>query len=369
MEAKVLSFWEKESFNASYDVIVIGAGIVGLSTAYFYKRKHAQARVLVLERGYYPEGASTKNAGFACFGSVTELLDDMKTEHASEVKARVLRRYRGLELLRNELGASAIGFEMTGGFEIFDNEAEYEAAMEHLPMFNEWLAEILSQRNVYEPTVCGPYKAIRNKLEGAIHTGKMMQALIQKATAQGVEIRFNTPLLEYDETSVLVGGGIRLQYDKLLFATNGFTGKLIPELTIKPARGLVFVTEPLPNLMWKGVYHYDKGYIYFRNIDGRLLLGGARNLDFEGETTDEFGVNALIKEGLLAFASRVLMLPENWKIAYEWSGIMGFADTKTPVLKALNDHQFIAAGLGGMGVALGMGLGKDAASLMSIHNP
>src|SRR5690606_20463474 len=127
------------------------------------------------------------------------------------------------------------------------------------------------------------------------------------------------------------------------------------------------VTNPIPNRDWKGVYHYDKGYIYFRDLDGRILLGGARNVDIAGERTDSFGVNEKIKQRLLDFADTVLGLPSDWTIDYEWSGIMGFAETKSPILKQLGPHWYIAAGLGGMGVAMGMGLGKEAASLMSLN--
>lgn len=367
MQAKVLSFWEQSSFDRQYDLIVVGAGIVGLSAAYFYKRSRSDARVLVLERGYYPEGASTKNAGFACFGSITELLDDLKSEPEPEVKARLLRRYRGLELLRTELGAGTIGFEATGGYEIFDDPAEYAEAEKAMPMFNDWMASVLSQRNVYSTAMCGPYPAIRNRLEGAIHTGNMMKALIGKAESVGVEIRFSTALASFDDDVAWVEGGIPLKFRKILFATNGFSARLLPELTIHPARGFVMVTKPLSDHPWKGVYHYDKGYIYFRDLYGRILLGGARNADFDGERTDEFGVNARIKDRLLNFAEKVLDLPEGWEIDYEWSGIMGFAETKTPILKQLAPRWYIAAGLGGMGVAMGMGLGKEAASLIGLN--
>jgi len=366
MQYKVLSYWEQQSFDRSYDLIVIGAGIVGLSTAYFYQRSHPKARVLVLERGFYPEGASTRNAGFACFGSITELLDDMKTEPESEVKARMVRRYRGLELLRNELGAGTIQFSATGGYEIFDDQSEYEEALAHIDEFNDWMAHSLSQRNVYSADTAGPYPAIKNRLEGSINTGEMMRILIKKTQDMGVEIRFSTPLESFDDESLVVGGGIVLRFKQLLFATNGFSSRLLPDLKIQPARGLVMVSQPIPDHPWKGVYHYDKGYIYFRDVDGRVLLGGARNIDFEGETTGEFGVNEKIKDRLLEFADRVLNLPKDWTIDYEWSGIMGFAETKSPLVKHLQGRWYIAAGLGGMGVAMGMGLGKEAASLMSI---
>ena len=73
----MISLWEKRSL-ISYDIIIIGAGITGLSTAASLKEKNPKLNILVLERGLLPTGASTKNAGFACFGSLTELRNDLK---------------------------------------------------------------------------------------------------------------------------------------------------------------------------------------------------------------------------------------------------------------------------------------------------
>jgi cation diffusion facilitator CzcD-associated flavoprotein CzcO len=77
LNIKDLSFWEKSLYFESLDFTIIGAGIVGLSTAIFLKEKFPRSKILILERGYLPSGASTKNAGFACFGSPTELYDDL----------------------------------------------------------------------------------------------------------------------------------------------------------------------------------------------------------------------------------------------------------------------------------------------------
>ena len=79
----MLSFWEIESL-ISYDYIIVGGGITGLSTAISIKEKDASKNILIIERGVLPTGASTKNAGFACFGSMTELIDDMEQNGVNE---------------------------------------------------------------------------------------------------------------------------------------------------------------------------------------------------------------------------------------------------------------------------------------------
>ena len=73
------SYWERTAFIDQADVIVIGSGIVGLSAALHLKRQQPNLNVTVLERGFLPTGASTKNAGFACFGSLSEQISFLKT--------------------------------------------------------------------------------------------------------------------------------------------------------------------------------------------------------------------------------------------------------------------------------------------------
>ena len=80
-----LSYWEIKQWFQQVDFTIVGSGIVGLNCALNLKRNHPNAKVLVLEKGTLPQGASTKNAGFACFGSLSELIDDLNSHSEEEV--------------------------------------------------------------------------------------------------------------------------------------------------------------------------------------------------------------------------------------------------------------------------------------------
>ena len=95
-----LSFWEKQSWFTNIDFTIVGSGIVGLHCALTLRKNHPKAKILVLEKGTLPQGASTKNAGFACFGSISEILDDLQHHDQQTVIDLVQKRQRGLELLR-----------------------------------------------------------------------------------------------------------------------------------------------------------------------------------------------------------------------------------------------------------------------------
>ena len=74
---KNISFWER-NWLTDYDFVVIGGGIVGSFTALKIASENKNARVALIERGILPLGASTKNAGFACFGSISEIEKNRK---------------------------------------------------------------------------------------------------------------------------------------------------------------------------------------------------------------------------------------------------------------------------------------------------
>ena len=105
-----LSYWEKELYFKDLDFVICGAGIVGYSAALELREKYPSAKITIIERGYLPTGASTKNAGFACFGSPSEILDDMKTTSIEDITTLVQKRFHGLELLLERCGSENIDF-------------------------------------------------------------------------------------------------------------------------------------------------------------------------------------------------------------------------------------------------------------------
>ncbi len=362
------SFWEKDSFLKPYDLIIVGAGIVGLSSVLFYRRHHPGARILVLDKGFIPEGASTRNAGFACVGSITEHVSDMQKETEKNIKERIQRRYKGMHLLRETLGDAVIGYENCGGYEVFTDGREFEKVREHILQFNNWMKELTGEEGVYQPKKINGYDGIYNRLEGALHPGKMMQALLNEATKSGTVIRWNTTVERIEEKGLLhIESGVTLEAGQILVAVNGFTKRLLPDVPVKPARGLVMMSESWRDIPWKGTFNHDRGYVYFRNVGTRLLLGGGRNKAIEEESMDAFGTNEIIKNYLQTFARETLNMPDEIDFEYEWSGIMGFTPTKTPVLKRLDEHCVVAVGLSGMGIAIGMEVGKSAAKLLNTN--
>ncbi len=370
----MLSFWEKDEF-LSYDHIIVGAGIVGLSTAISIKEANPTGKVLVLEKGTFPTGASTKNAGFACFGSLTEILSDLNHLSSEEVLELVKLRWEGLQLLRKRLGDQTLDYQNFGGYELL--RSTDLVVLQEMDRVNDLLRPLFGE-NVYHDRSHEIEKLgfdsslikglVFNPFEAQLHSGKMMKGLASLASQLGVEIFTGTSVTGFEEgeksVSVITSEGITFDTRKLAICTNAFTKALLPELDLSPGRGAVLITKPIHNLKFKGTFHYDEGYYYFRNYQDRILFGGGRNLDIEGEATTEFNVREIILNKLKQDLREVILPNQTFEIDHVWSGIMAFGPNKQPILQNYSDNVHIGVRLGGMGVAIGSKMGFELAKQM-----
>ncbi|MFA6944658.1 MAG: FAD-dependent oxidoreductase [Pedobacter sp.] len=377
--ANHFSYWEHESFLSGFDVLIIGSGIVGLSASFYLKTSRPALKIGVLETGFLPSGASTKNAGFACFGSISELINEFEAAPEDEVLKLIEMRWKGLEKLRKNLGDPAICFEQNGGYELFkDNENDFAGAcIERIPYYNKLLKPIIGKPDIYavfnakiaEFGMRGIKNLIKNNYEGQIDTGKMMRALLAKVQGLGVSVFNNCRVQQIEENSghrILISNQGNFKARSVILASNAFSKDLIPELDVTPGRGQVLITEPINDLKIKGTFHYNRGYTYFRNIDGRILLGGGRNLDFKGEETIEPGVTAMIQDELEKLLFESIIPGQKPRIEHRWSGVMGFGKELKPIVKEISPGLYCAVRCNGMGVAMGSLLGEQVADLIQI---
>ena len=372
------SHWEWDTWFGDTDVVIIGSGIVGLSAAISLKTHVNNLRVTVLENGSLPSGASTRNAGFACFGSVTELLDDLTQNSENEVFDLVEKRWRGLQRLRTLAGDTALNYETHGSYEMFksDEAATFGECVERINFLNKKIAPITGEQQTFSLAdeqisrfgFADIAHLIFNRSEGQLHTGQMMQTLIRIAREKGVQIfnGINVESIEDSSDGVIIHtkNAWEIKTQKVIVATNGFTRRLLPDLKVTPARNQVLITKPIENLPIKGCFHYDKGYVYFRNVGNRILLGGGRNRQQEQETTDQFGITENIQDYLKIMLRDHILPYKKIEIERWWSGILGIGERKSPIVQQVSENVVVAARLGGMGVAIGTLTGEEGARLL-----
>ncbi len=368
-----LSYWEKSEWFSNVDFTIVGSGIVGLNTAITLRKKYPNSKIVILERGMLPHGASTKNAGFACFGSISEILSDLKSHSEDEVLQLVEKRWKGLELLRKNLGDKTIDFQQHGSFELFSNDNNlFNTCSDQLHQVNEMLLPIfkddvfsVSENKFDFKNVKNNY--VFNQFEGQIDTGKMMVSLLKLAQSKGIKILNNVAVKSFNEignqVEVVLDSDYSFKTGKLLIATNGFAKELLNE-EVQPARAQVLITKPIIDLHIKGTFHFDEGYYYFRNINNRILFGGGRNLDFKGEETLVMEMSEPIQQQLEKHLRNIILPNTPFEIDHRWTGIMGVGSQKKTIVKQVSNNVYCGVRLGGMGVAIGSLIGEELANLV-----
>jgi gamma-glutamylputrescine oxidase len=373
------SFWERSTFLSPQDCLIIGSGIVGISTALAIKRTAPNAKVTILERGCLPCGASSKNAGFACFGSISELLMHEKQEGTAAMLEVVKMRYDGLQLLLKNVAADEIEYAACGNYETFTAEQSnlYEECVAQRERLNLELNKLLGEKEVFANADkdistfgLGEIKHLFfNRAEGRLHSGRLLAVLQRKAQQQGIQILTGFEVKDFSEdlsgVRVCSTSGHSISGAIAVLATNAFTTKLLPELAdeIKPGRGQVLVTKPIKDLKLDSCFHYDHGYFYFRRIEDRVLLGGGRNLDFGGESTTDFDITSQIQTALDTLLREVILPYTEYEVDYRWSGIMCFGPECRPIIRKIRARVIAAVRMSGMGVAIGSLVAEQAAKL------
>jgi len=371
-----VSYWEQDAMLDA-DFIVIGGGIIGLQTALELRQRRPHDRIVVLERGLLPSGASSRNAGFACFGSLTEILADIEAIGETAALALVERRWRGLNRLRRRLGDEALGFEGFGGFELLLEKHVHAAEQidslnaKLLPLFGQSIFALDPQglaKSGFGPQV----KAlVRNPLEAQIHSGRAMRSLAKLAAAQGIEIHTGAEVAALEESGgevrVRTGGerGLVFRAAAAAVCTSGITSTLLPDSGIQPGRGQVVVTSEIPGLSWRGTYHLDEGFYYFRNVGNRVLLGGGRNLAFDAEQTTEMALTETIQSALERLLREIILPGKEVRIEHRWAGIMGFTKDALPIVRKTSERIALGFGCNGMGVALSAEIAAETAILLT----
>lgn len=367
----MISLWEKQSL-LSYDVLIIGAGITGLSAAASLKERNANLRITILERGVLPTGASTKNAGFACFGSISELRNDMDTLGEDGMVDLVEKRIKGLEKTVKRLGQDRIDLQVNGGYELIFTDDDLSAEIEKI---NQLLVDFF-KCPIYElaPQKIDPfgfkstYNLIENKYEGQLDTGKLISTLWDYCSHLGIKIITGCEVLAINDH----GTGVEVQTKEMNFTakkvgicTNAFTRDFLKEkIDLTPGRGMVMSIVPKNKLKLRGTFHYEEGYYYFRDYYGKLIYGGGRNIDKKAEATATFGINQEIKKKLIQDLDQIILPEQKYYIEDIWTGIMAFGKNKTPIIKPVSNNIAIGVRLGGMGVAIGSIVGEQLAKLL-----
>lgn len=360
------SFWLDRTAKTGkkvYDAVIVGAGISGLSTAYWLQKEDPSLKIAIVEKSRVAFGASGRNAGFITCGSV-EHFNRMINKHGLEGATEIWRfAQENLRLLKEEIiqeDGLKIGFEQNGAYSLAAQPNEFAelknvaATMDKLGIGNEVIETDAIAKRVGAQKFVGGIRYLDDASVNPVGLINKMASKVKADLYEGVEAR------GWEETSegtrILKTDGGDFEASMILMNLNGYSAQLHPWFADKiyPTRGQCLMMEAVPRFM--DAPCYANFYLdYFRQLpSGELLIGGFRQVEKETEVGTSDHITEPIQKSLHEFVVTHLPQFKNAKVTHRWSGVMGFAKDGEPMVGSLpNDPQvFFAGGYTAHGIGL-----------------
>jgi gamma-glutamylputrescine oxidase len=349
------------------DIVVVGGGIVGLSTAYWLGK--AGRRVVLLETGPLASRASGRNAGFLLTGSA-----EPYTALVASAGERVARRFwevsrENRELLRAEIldpGRVDCEFLSEGSWLAALPDSGQEEALRtsaerlvDLGFDLEWREAAEMRRASGSDRLAGGLFQAR---DGGLDPVRLCRGI---ARLSGAEVRTGFALRSIEpagERVRLISDAGRILARQVVLAVNAYAAGLVPSLAavVRPVRGQMFSTAPGPRDL-AGVWYVNEGYEYLRQLaDGTLVVGGCRWAAREQEVGTEETPTGTVQGALERFVGEYFPRFASRPILHRWAGTMAFTADGLPAIGTVPGipAALYAVGMNGHGMSLGFATGR-----------
>ena len=373
--------------DASFDVVIIGAGYTGLWSAYYLATLAPSLKIAVLESEFVGFGASGRNGGWLA-ASVPGSLP-LYEKHGGRAAAielvkamiatvdEVLRVAESLEIEMDAIKSGCIRIATNAAQAV---RLKADVAVEQMWEVGSkgWRMESLSEiseRIKIPNVIAGAYSPECARINPA----KLVIGVAQAVEKLGVKIFEKSPVVKYGVGYVDTAHH-RLQAKSIIRATEGFTCRLPGQVRRwLPMNSSMIATEPLSPEIWREIgwdnaetlSDYAHAYTYIqRTIDGRIAIGGrgnpyayANRFDARGTTSEE-----TIASLQLAL-HRLFPATQAAAISFAWSGVLAVPrDWCAGVSYDIKSGLGWAGGYTGQGVAAANLAGRTIADLVLLRS-
>jgi glycine/D-amino acid oxidase-like deaminating enzyme len=324
------------------DVAIVGAGVTGCSAA--LRLAEAGLKVRVHDRRGVAEGASGRNGGFATRGGASRY--DVARDTYGREQATGLWHWteRALDEMSEPAGDA---LRRTGSLRLAADEEERDSLRIEFEAMRE---DGIAAEWVDEPADGRFHAAIFQPGDGALQPARFVRRLAARAADAGADIREHDPVEDIDA----------LDAEHVVIATDGYGHGLVAELAdlIWPTRGQVIVSQPLDRVLYDVPHSARQAFDYWQQLpDGRVLLGGFRDVSIMDELTDVEETTPAIQASLERFLGE--LIGEEPKISHRWAGIFGLTQDMLPLVGRVpgRGNVWVAGGYSGHGNVLGFACG------------
>lgn len=365
-----VSIWNdvnKSSYNyQEVDVIIVGGGVAGLSTAFWLLRENQSLSIALVEKNEIGSGATGRNAGFITCGSV-EHFNRLVDKHGPQEALQIWNfSEKNLELLKeNIIGKNAqdLMFEQKGSFSLASTAEEFKELKKTFELMNSLgiEVEILEQKDIEKRLGCvGFVGGIKYCNDASVDPIKLLHAIKDLALEnEHFNLYENHEVFTIESDSdyrIVKTNKAYFKAKCVVLATNGYSALMNPYFRDKvfPTRGQIMATESIDRFM-EGPCYANFVLDYFRQLpSGEMIIGGFRQLQKDVEIGYSDETSEVIQSALEEFLRQHLPQIGSAKVTHRWTGIMGFSVDGQPLVGSLpNDNQlFFLAGFTAHGLGL-----------------
>ena len=354
--------------DGTADVVVVGAGIAGLATAYALARQGAS--VVVLERDVAAGAASGRNAGFILQGVAENYVAACRrfgADRATRIWRFTVTNRILLQSLARREGIDG-GLRWLGSELIAGDDAEWDEIRESARALGGHgirvtLRPAHPRQRADSDAARRSERAACFEDDGEMHPVRFVRGLAAATERSGVAIHEGTAVSAVRPDGVDTARG-HVRAGAVVVCANAFSEHLVRASRVRPVRGQALATAPLARRVFERPSYAQRGYRYWRQTaEGRVVVGGWRDLAFDEEVGEELATTPPIQSALDAFlAEHGIDAP----VTHRWAGTMGFSHDGLPYAGRRSDGVYVNAGFTGHGNAFAIATGEVIASLVRL---
>jgi glycine/D-amino acid oxidase-like deaminating enzyme len=351
--------------NSSFDLIIVGAGIVGAACAAECAR--GGLRVLVLDRG--PVGAGTTAAGM---GHVV-VMDDSEAQFALTAWSQRL-----WQQLAPELPAD-VEYDPCGTLWVAADDEEMSEVHRKRAFYTERgvNVEVLDRDEVRraEPNLRdGLAGGLRVPSDAVVYQPCAARFLLERASAHGAQLRTHVVVRELlPDGGVVLADGTRIDAGRCVSAAGPWSPALTPGLPVRRRKGHLVITDRHPGFARHQIVelgylksaHSTEGDSVAFNIQprrtGQMLIGSSRQFDAEGSAVDQHMVERMLRRAIDYMPALAGLCALR-----AWTGHRPATPDSLPLIGAstVSDRIWLATGHEGLGITTSLGTGRLLADLL-----
>ncbi|MFN8531298.1 MAG: FAD-dependent oxidoreductase [Anaerolineae bacterium] len=359
--------------DTTADLVIIGGGFTGVSTAYHFSDRYPEKRVILLEAKSLANGASGRNGGLMLnWLAVTGDYGPEMTPRIYQTTNAAIQTIRDI-IARHHLNVS---HRVDGTVTVYTDTQRAEAAhaeIEHFRSLGIPEQFFDSTETAKRLQMSGVHGAVFDPNAGQINGAQLVRGLRPVLQARGVEIYEGTPVLRLHEGSTITvtTPHAEIKTKAVMIATNGYTSKLgYFRDALFPLHSHVFATAPLTpeqrqQIGWGEIAGFsdDLDRISYGSLtsDGRLVFGGGSNQSYAylfNNRTAYPGTPGSAPRSFTAMQDTLAKyMPDSRRlpITHRWTGTLGITLDRHALMgvRGIDQNIYYAIGFNGHGVTMG----------------